>query len=102
MITRGKPQTSASTVPAHKEMSEAPALWHVALASSSSAGWALIGPEGSMSFAAGPAVDDVLAVEVSRLAVFDGPGLHPRTTIDKAARTALKRREREVLRTPPS
>jgi len=55
-----------------------------------------------MSFAAGPAVDDVLAVEVSRLAVFDGPGLHPRTTIDKAARTALKRRERDVLRTPPS
>jgi hypothetical protein len=55
-----------------------------------------------MSFAAGPAVDDVLAVEVPWLAVFDGPGLHPRTTSDKAARTAPKRRERDVLRMPPS
>jgi hypothetical protein len=79
-------------------MSEAPALRHASLASSSSAGWALIGPGGSVSFAAEPAVDDFPGVEVPRLAVFDGPELHPGTASDRATRTVLTRRERDVLR----
>jgi hypothetical protein len=103
MITRGRPQTSASTVPAHNVMSEAPALWHAALAWSSSAGWALIGPGGSIIFATEAAVDDFSEVESSRLAVFDGPELHPRTTSDTATRPAVTRRERDVLcLLPPS
>lgn len=68
-------------------MSDAPALRHAALASSSSAGWALTGPGGSISFAAetgDTAVDaDDFAdseVEVPRLAVVDGPDVHPAKT----------------------
>src|SRR5215469_11330984 len=102
MITNGRPQTSASTVPAHNVRSATRAFLHAALASSSSAGWALTGPGGSMSFAAEPAVDIFPDVEVSRRGVFDGPELHPRTTSDRATRTALTRRERDVLRLLPS
>jgi hypothetical protein len=40
-------------------MSDAPALRHAALASSSSAGWALTGPGGSINFAAGTGLTTV-------------------------------------------
>jgi len=43
-------------VPAHNVMSDAPALRQAAVASSSSAGWALIGPAGWISFAVEPGV----------------------------------------------
>jgi len=101
-MTSGRPQTSASTVPAHNLMWEAPALRHAALAWSSSAGCALIGPGGSISFAAGTVVDvgdfPESEVEVWWLIDLGDPGLHPATTSDTETRTALTRRERDVAR----
>ena len=104
VITRGRPQASASTMPAHNVMSDAPALRRAVLASSSSAGRALIGPGGSINFAAGTDVTFVDAddfpdsgVEVSRLAVLDGPEVHPTKTRDTTMRMAPMRTERDVL-----
>jgi hypothetical protein len=91
-------------MPAHNVRSAAPALRHTALASSSSAGWALIGPDGWINFAAGPDVTLVDAddfpdseVEVPRLAVLDGPEVHPTKTKDTATMMAPMRQERDVL-----
>jgi hypothetical protein len=84
-------------------MSEAPALRHAPLASPSSAGSALIGPGGWISFAAG--TDVTLAdvgdfsdseVEVSRLVVLDGPEVHPTTMRDTTVRMAPMPKEREA------
>jgi hypothetical protein len=99
MITRGRPQTSASTVPAHNVRSEAPARWHAAIASPSSAGWALIGPGGWISIAAEPCVDDFLDVdgELSRLAVLDVPEVHPTNTREPATRPAPMRNRPDGL-----
>src|SRR5215475_10311835 len=98
MITRGKPQTSASTVPAHNATSAELALWHAALAWSSSAGWALIGPGGSISFAVEPDVDDFpdSALELRSFAVLVGPEVHPTNTRDMATRMAPMPQERDV------
>jgi hypothetical protein len=86
--------------PAHNVMSDAPALRHAALASSSSAGWALIGPGGSISFAAGTDVTVVDVgdfpdsdVEVPRLARFGGPEVHPARTRDTTTRIAQMRED---------
>jgi hypothetical protein len=91
-------------VPAHNGMSDAPALRHAALASCSSAGWALIGPGGSINFAAGTGVtaadaDDFpdSGAEVSRLAVLDGPEAHPTKTRDTTTSMAPMRKQRDVL-----
>jgi hypothetical protein len=83
-------------VPAHNVMSDTRALRHAALAWSSSAGWALIGPGGWISLAAEPAVEEFPEFELSRLTVLAGPELHPATTSDTVTRTALMRRERDV------
>jgi hypothetical protein len=104
MITSGRPQISASTVPAHNVMSDAPAFRQAALASSSSAGWALTGPGGSINFAAGTDVTDVDAgefpgsgAEVPPLAVIDDPEVHPAKTKDTTTRAAPVRKERDVF-----
>jgi hypothetical protein len=85
-------------------MSDAPALRHAAIASSSSAGRALTGPGGSISFAAGTDltvvdVDDFpdSEVEASRPAVLDGPEVHPTKTRETATRMAPMLKERDVL-----
>ena len=85
-------------------MSDAPALRQAALASSSSPGWALIGPGGSISFAGETdvAVLDVgdfpdSEAEDSGLGVFDGPEVHPAKTRDTTLRTAPMRKERGIL-----
>jgi hypothetical protein len=68
-------------------MSDAPALRHAALASSSSAGRALTGPAGSINFAVELGVTPVdvddfpdSEVEIPRLAGLDGPDVHPAST----------------------
>jgi hypothetical protein len=89
-------------------MSETPAFRHAALASSSSAGWALTGPGGSINFAAETDVTAVDAddfadseVEVPRPAVLDGPEVHPTKTRDTTTRMAPMRKQRDVPCVPP-
>jgi hypothetical protein len=76
-------------------MSDTPALRHAALASFSSAGWALTGPGGSINLAAGTDLTAVDAddfpdpeAEVPRLAVLDDPDVHPAKTSDTTTKTA--------------
>jgi len=83
--------------------SAAPALRHAAVAPSSSAGWALIGPGGSINLAAEPGVavvdvDDCpdSAAEVPWLAVLAGPEAHPTKTMGTTTRMAPMGNEREA------
>ena len=91
------------TVPVHNVMSDAPPA-APALASSSSAGWPLTVPGGSINFAAGTDLTAVDAddfpgsgVEVPRLAVLDGPDVHPAKTRNTTTRMAPMRKQRDVL-----
>lgn len=89
-------------------MSDAPALRQADLASSSSAGLALIGPGGWINFAVEPGVTVVATddrdseVEVLRLAVFDGPEVHPTKTSGTITKVAPMRQQRRFATHHPA